>query len=133
MNITQLQLYGYYNLNTLVPSILGGIRQNVMLEAIIGYDIAVKYDNVDLKTRTLVPSLPTGTPSDPRKYTYLLLKNSQGVREVLAWEWIDPSSVVLSDVVRIQVTIPIATASDTTKIRDALTMMGFMDFDIQTL
>lgn len=132
MDINQLQLYSYYNFNTLVPAILGAARKNVMLQAIVGYDIAVKYSNVDLMSRTVGPSLPVGTPKDPRKYTYLILKNDADEKEVMAFEWIDSGSIVVATTVKINVVIPIANSSDTVKIRESLTLMGFHDFEITT-
>lgn len=132
MNISQLQLYAYYNFNTLVPTILGGARKNVMLQAIVGYDMAVKYCNVDLMSRTISPSLPVGTPKDPRKYTYLILKNDAGATEIMAFEWIDNASIVVATTVKAIVTIPAVNASDIAKIRDNLILMGFHDFQIDT-
>jgi len=131
MNISELVINAYYNFDTLVPAILGGTRKNVMLKAIVGYDIAVKYDNVDLKTRTISPSLPVGTPKNPRKYTYLLFRDSGGATEVMAFEWVNSASIIVATTVKAVITLPSINASDINKVRDNLTLMGFHDFNIE--
>jgi hypothetical protein len=121
-----------YNFMTRAPSVIGGSRTAVKVKAVLDYSMAVKYDTITQKARAVYPYLPAGTNEDPTHYTYLLLESIDKGVEVLAYEWIDVGTVTTADVLTLTVTIPIGTMDDTTKIRDALTLMGYSGFTIKT-
>lgn len=130
MKAEELKILSVYNFNTVAPYQLGATRQNVLLEAILNYSMATKYDNVDLKARSIEPFLPEGSVKDPKAYTYLYFKNPNDTHEIMAFEWIDSSSIVETQSVEINVKIPIADATDVERIRDTLTLMGFQSIEI---
>jgi hypothetical protein len=121
-----------YSFSTRAPSILGGTRTGVKVKAILDYSMAIKHDSVTQKARSVYPYLPSGTHEDPTFYTYLLLESLDKSTEVLAYEWIDTGTVVTADMLTLTVNIPVGTMDDATKIRDALTLMGYSGFTIRT-
>jgi hypothetical protein len=121
-----------YNFTTRAPSIIGGSRTAVKVKAVLDYSMAIKHDTITQKARAIYPYLPTGTNEDPTYYTYLLLESVDKGLEVLAYEWIDINTVTTADVLTLTVSIPIATMDDATKIRDALTLMGYSGFTVKT-
>lgn len=119
-----------YTFNTRAPSLLGAIFENATILGIVDYDIATTFRNIDLDHKRIYPLLPSGTVDNPKKFTYLLIRTESGEKTVLAYEWIDVSSITLVDSVTLTVTIPNANSSDATKVRDALALLGMLNFTI---
>lgn len=114
-----------YTFNTRAPVILGATFRRVKILGIIDYVLASSFINPETQHHNVYPHLPAGTPSDPKKYTYLLIQTEQGDKTVLAKEWIDPSSVTLVTSTTINITVTGASASDAENIREALLLLGF--------
>ena len=119
-----------YSFGTLAPALLGAVFDKVTVLGIIDYHIATSFLNVDLYHRRIYPLLPNGTVDNPKKFTYLLVKTESGIQTVLAYEWIEENTIELIDAVTLTVTIPNVSNSDATKVRDALTLLGFLNFTI---
>lgn len=132
MKVSDLQIGSIYNFNTLAPHVLGAERKNVILEGIFNYNLAIRQENVDLKARSVQPYLPTSVQNDPKKYTYLYLKNPNNTYEMMAYEWIDANSFVLTDSVSITIRIPMIDASYVKQITDTLTLMGVIGMEVST-
>lgn len=120
-----------YNFNTLVPTLLGTEFKNVSVLGLIDYTTACSIINVDLMHRKIYPLLPPGTVDNPKKYTYLLVMTESGNKTVVAYPWIDASTIVLVDSVTITVTLANRNSTDAAAIRDAITLLGFKDFTIE--
>ena len=119
-----------YTFNTRAPALLGAEVTRATLKGIIDYSVAVTFINVDLQHRKIYPALPQGTVNDPKKFTYLLFKTESGELNVYAYEWIDDATIEPVDSVTLTVTIPGVNNSDATKVRDALSLLGFSQFTI---
>lgn len=119
-----------YTFSTRAPSLLGAIFEKVTILGIVDYNIAVSFLNVDLYHRRIYPLLPQGTIDNPKKFTYILVKTESGEQTVLAYEWIDDTSIELIDAVTLSVLIPNVNLADSGKIRDALSLLGFLNFTI---
>lgn len=119
-----------YSFKTLAPTVLGIALTNQLVKGIVDYTTANQVANIDLVHRTVYPLLPVGTIDNPKQYRYLLLRSDSGATSAIAMEWIDLSTVVEAVSLSIVVTIPIATADDSRKIRDTLTLMGYQNFTI---
>jgi hypothetical protein len=124
------ELNSTYNFNTLAPAILGSGFKNVTVLGIIDYTTALKYTSPETNSVNVLPYLPIGTPSDPKKYTYILFKTEAGAKIVLALPWIDQTSVIVVQHQTISVVLNQVIASDVTKIREALVLLGFTSFTI---
>ena len=120
----------YYSFNTLAPAILGATFYRAKLIGLVCYDTANTRINVNLMQRTIYPSLPAGTVDNPANYTYLMLETESGEKTVVAYEWIDESSIEEVVSMTATITVPNIAASDATAIRDLLTLNGFKNIKI---
>ena len=121
-----------YSFNSLAPAILGANFQNVTLKAIMDYDTAMKFSNIALTNKTILPILPAGTPADPTAYQFLRFQTTIGSTIILAYPWIDITSVVVSAGIKINVALNNVGLPDVTKITNALNLMGYTNFQITT-
>ena len=128
-----LQINKTYTFNSLAPSILGTTFKNVTVIGIIDYQTATNYIVPDAMHANIYPHLPVGTPSDPTKYTYYLIRSENGSKTVLAEPWIDADSIVVSSSEVIKITINNVSQSDVSKIRNTLTLMGYSDFTLDLM
>ena len=119
-----------YNFNTLAPAILGADFKRATVLAIINYTIAATMININTNHVNIYPYLPVGTVNDPKSYQYIVIKTESGENTVLALPWINLSTVskILSQ--DITITVSNVVNDDTIKIRDALIMLGFTEFNI---
>jgi len=91
--MSTLTINKYYNFSVYANSILGTTYNNAKLISILDYHTALKFGNIELIHKQVLPYLPTGTPTDNTKYTYYLF-TYKGKSVVLADVWILDSSVV---------------------------------------
>lgn len=126
------QIGTLYNFTTLAPSILGAQLQNAKLLSIMQYDMAKLFANIDQQAQIILPLLPSGTPTDPTSYTYLMFQSSTGENVLLANVWINEASIVVATPTTIQVVITGVTLSDVTVVRDILNQMGYTQLTITT-
>lgn len=119
------EIGGVYNVPTYSPAILGTVYKNVVLKGIVDYDSALAISNVELLQRQIYPTLPAGTPDNPRAYTWYHFKTVNNTSVVLAYPWIDISNVerVMSKVGVI--TIPNINDADVVRIVNQIRAMGY--------
>ena len=121
-----------YSFNTKAPAILGARIANARLEAVLDYNLARSYDNIDLKYRQIYPVLPAGTPDNVRTCQYYVFKSESGQRIVMADQWIDATTLQEVTDVTIYVEVRKCSIEDVTRVRDALHSLGMADFTIDT-
>ena len=121
-----------YNFSTYAPGILGGNYTNAKVLSIMNYVEAVKYTDVATIHTQVYPSLPPNTPKDYRDLTYVLFELENGRKVVFATIWIDATTVVVAGRMDIVIRVRSVTNQDVTKIRDALTTLGYLNVDITT-
>lgn len=119
-----------YNFNTLAPSLLGATFKNATVIGIVDYVTASSYINPDAYAANIYPYLPVGTIRDPKKYTYILLVSEIGIKTAIAWQWIDPASVVLVASTTLTITVVDVPVGTSEQIRDALLLLGINTFSI---
>jgi hypothetical protein len=127
------ELHKTYNFNTLAPSILGTNYKNITVLGILSYDTAIKYFVPETVSVSVYPHLPNGTPSDPKRYTYLLFQTEAGITSIIALEWIDKPTIVVVSYQTINISVLQASAGDTEKIRESLVLLGFTNFTMNTV
>lgn len=122
-----------YTFNTRAPAILGARIQNAKLLGILDYTSARQYDNIDLKYRTIFPLLPQGTPDQPDSCVYYRFLSESNEKIIIADQWIEESSIEVVEHVNFQVTFTQASLQDIPRVRDALSALGFSNFNIRQL
>lgn len=122
-----------YTFNTKAPGILQATVKNAKMKGEIDYDIAIKYENIDLMYRQIYPALPPGTPDSPLTCTYYLFQSESGKMIVLADQWIDEGTVDLIDGVNFTVTFNNATFADIARVRDILNAATFTNYEIKQI
>lgn len=121
-----------FNFNTTAPAILGTEIKGAKLIAIVGYDLALKYENVLTKYRTIFPLLPNGTPNKPENCIYYIFKSAIGETIVFCDQWIDDTSVEVIEHINVNIVMNNLSLSDIPRIRNALNALGFTDYAINT-
>lgn len=122
-----------YTFNTRAPAILGARIQNAKLLGILDYTSARQHDNIDLKYRTIFPLLPQGTPDQPDSCVYYRFLSESNEKIIIADQWIEESSIEVVEHVNFQVTFTQASLQDIPRVRDALSALGFSNFNIRQL
>jgi hypothetical protein len=119
------KLKSSYSFNTHAPAILGASVRNATLIAILDYDVATSFITPNTSHANVFPHLPSGTPNNPQKYTYLLFQTENGNRIVYANVWIDEATIKEKTTSTLTVVIENAVGGDETKIRDLLALSGY--------
>lgn len=104
--------------------------KNVTVMGILDYEMASRYADIYPLHVQVYPSLPEGTPNDPRSYDYILVKTTAGNNVVLGIPWIKENTIELVDSKTIQVLISNASAIDISRVRNALLQNGYTQLDI---
>lgn len=127
------ELFKSYNFSTLAPNILGNEFKNAKVIGIIDYATASGYINPDSYSANIYPYLPTGTLRDAKMYTYILFVSEIGIKTVLAWQWIDPTSIEEVISRSLSITVNDVSVGDSERVRDALLSLGLNKFNITTI
>jgi hypothetical protein len=120
-----LILNKYYNLTTYSSIIFGADLKNLKLVSIFDYSTALKFSNIVMLQKQVLPYLPPGTPLDDTKYIYYKFLDSNGKEYIIADTWIVPSSIVLVDQISLIVKVNNITNADIPLIRDQLRTLGY--------
>ncbi len=114
-----------YSFSVYPVAILGTGFENATVLSIMDLETAMAFEDVRQLHISVFPSLPAGTPNDPKSYNYLRLRLASGVTKVIGLAWIDNDSVELVEMQTITVKIPNVVSSDQVKIRNALAANGY--------
>lgn len=125
------QMGKMYTFNTKAPAILGAIIKNAKLVAMLDYTSALVYENVELKYRSVFPLLDFGTPDLPEASIYYRFQMPSGEKIIIADVWIQNETVEVVGHINFQVMFAEAALSDMTKVRDALNVMGYTNYQIR--
>lgn len=122
-----------YNFNTLAPQILGD--RYTLMEAILTTTVEeiVKYgfhNVVDTNTK-LVNVIP-GLSNNANDNNYVIFRNSNGEKIVLAEEWIDSNSIMMVEDVNIRIDLPNKSTADLEIIKTLLKEHGFGGLNVYT-
>ena len=118
-----------YNFNTLVPQILGNNYESMKVLSIMTAKEAVKYRDVQTVNSGVLTSI-AGLSDDIDDLTFILFESSDGVKVVLANEWIEQSSVSEVSSTILKITVSVTDTDDIVVIRDNLIAAGFREFKI---
>lgn len=111
-------------------SILGDSYKTVKVLAIVDYDTARMFTDVNNLSVSVYPSLPAGTPKDIKKYMYLKLEHLNGKISCVAIPWVNLDTVVFHTDVIINVSIKLKHISDVETVRKLLLANNIQPLEI---
>ena len=125
------QIGKVYSFDTIAPAHLGETFKNVKITGLLDYNNAIKRSNIDVLQSAIRPYLPSGTPNDPRDYTYLLFETETGNTIAMAYPWIREATI--QETINQVVTASIfgASANDAQKIKAILALAGYNNVTLQ--
>lgn len=129
MQINDLVKGGKYNFSSRAPSIWPNVR-GATFDGIIGYATASLIAPVAQQHASALSSLPEGTSPNATKLSYAVFI-SNDVPIVMAVDWINTSTLVLTSETGRTVKIATATPSDDVRIRQILAAGGFVVTSIE--
>jgi hypothetical protein len=119
-----------YNFDVYAPGIMGEFK-NVTVLGKIDASMANRDTDIHALHVQVFPYLPAGTPNDPTKYDYFIVRNESGSRTVLGEAHIRPETVDEVNSKRINVLVGgSVTTADVPRVRAALVSNGFTDLEI---
>lgn len=118
-----LSINNHYDFSMHANAVLGANHTDARLVSILDYHTALKFDNVVLLHRQVLPFLPGGTLDDLTRYTYYLFKVG-GKDVVLADVWIIPESIVLSNGTTHTLKLLNVSSGELAVVRDQLRLLG---------
>jgi hypothetical protein len=115
-----------YSFDVHPSSILGTGFKNVTVQAVLDYDSATNFGDIDALHVNVFSYLPMGTPNRPQDFDYLLLKTEGGDTTVIGIPWIIEETIELVQSLKANVVIDGLTSSgDLERIRACLAQNGF--------
>lgn len=118
-----------YQVSLRAPAILGTGYGNAMVAALLDHDSAQRLEDVDGIHASILALLPSGTPADPTRLTYVKLKIAANGWRVVALNWISQQPTVLTSSTAV-VTIANCPPGRLAALASALKANGFDQFVI---
>lgn len=122
-----------FNFEVYEPSILGGMRRNVKLLAILDFNTAmtIKGDLHATHKRIYNFIKANGVIDDPRSYLYCKFVDAQGAISVLGMPWINQNTMVETVSTGMYITIPNMGHESISKVSALLQSGGVTGFKIE--
>lgn len=115
------------------PTILGTGFKNVTVQAILDYQTALGFADLEAIHQNVFKYLPSGTPNRPQDFDYLLIRTDTGSNTILGIPWIVEESIVLKQSLKINVTIEDVGSADIEKVRACLSQNGYDKIKIELI
>lgn len=119
------QLKKVYSFDVYPTSVLGSNFKNVTVLAVMDQEMANKEIDTQALHIQVYPSLPNGTPNQADGYNYVKIRTPANTTTILGMAWIKEDTIEEIASVTINVKLGNVTASDVTRIRNALVQNGF--------
>ena len=127
----EFSLNKIYNFSTLMPSVLGTSFKSMKVKGVLTSQEAVKYRDIATLHATVLPML-SGLAKRIEQLSYILFENIDGEQLLLAYEYIDISSIVEVKTINIRVDIFDTNTEDINILRTRLVELGYKNIDIST-
>ena len=124
MDFTALAKGNAYNFSSFAAKIWPDVR-NAVYDGSVGYTTASSFGPVASQHVAALPYLPSGTTNDPKALNYLVFIIN-GTQRIMAWEWLNPTTIVETKVNTRTVVLSGATAADDARIRQAMAGIGLI-------
>lgn len=123
-----------YSFDVYPTAVLGTGFKRVTVQAVLDYDTALGFYDVEALQRNVYSFLPQGTPDRPQDYDYLKLVTEDNIQTIIAVPWINEDTIVLVQSLKAQVVIEdLTSAADIERIRACLSQNGFNKIDIKLI
>lgn len=119
-----------YNFEVYPSNLIGTNFKGVTVASRLDPEEASREIDIIARHAQYYPTLPAGTPDDPKSYDYLKIRFLDGSVAVIGIAWIDISTVEEVSSQTVTVKISSVSAGDLSRIKDALLSNGFSDLDI---
>lgn len=133
LNIGQIELGSVVNFRLYPSMIITSGYNRAKIEGILSFEDANKYLDATALHIQVYPTLPQGTPNNPRMYYYLKVRLLNGQTTVVGIPWIDEDSFEKVEASSIRFTIPNISHADEQIIRTQLGAIGYQLVDVEYL
>lgn len=122
-----------YSFSTYAPNILGLQHKDLTLAAILDYDSAKNFTDVDKNHQLIYPLIPVeaGIPNKRADYQYLLFRSTDNLTKVIAYPWINESTIVENYTGSVRLVVGGTKPGDDVTIRSILRQAGFTSVAIE--
>jgi hypothetical protein len=114
-----------YSFDVHPSAILGTGFKNVTVQAVLDYDSALSFGDIDAMHANVYRYLPAGTPNRPQDFDYLLIRTDQGTTTIIGVPWIVEETIELVESLTMSVKIENVGNSDIERVRACLTQNGY--------
>lgn len=123
--------YAFSILNDLTP-LLGEKYTLMKVKGILTSEEAVKYEDI-YTTHTQALGFMSDMPNDVRELSFILLEKPSKETFILAYNYIDESSIKAIEAMDIRIEIRQANTEDLTLLNNLLKEAGYYDFSIKVI
>lgn len=120
-----------YSFNVHPSAILGTGFKNVTVQAILDYQSAMNFADIESIHVNVYSYLPPGTPNRPQDFDYLLIRTDAGESTIIGIPWIVEESVQLVESLKISAIIEDVGSADLERIRACLSQNGYDKITLQ--
>jgi hypothetical protein len=121
----QFQTRKVYSFDLHPSSILGTGFNNVTVQAILDYQSALAFADLDALHVNVFPHLPPGTPNRPQDFDYLWLRTQNGDTTIIGIPWIVEETIELVESLKMNITIEDVGSIDIERVRACLSQNGY--------
>jgi hypothetical protein len=114
-----------YSFDVYPSAILGTGFKNITVQAVLDFDSAQAFADINALHVSVFPHLPAGTPNRAQDFDYLLLRTEAGDTTVLGIPWIIEESIELVESNKITAIIEGVGSADLERIRACLVQNGY--------
>lgn len=114
-----------YSFDVWPTAILGTGFKNVSILALLDYETAISFSDIEATHVNVFPHLPAGTPNRPGDFQYLLIRVDNGDKVIIGIPWINGESVIEVASLKINVVIEDVDANDLEGVRACLSQNGY--------
>jgi hypothetical protein len=122
-----------YSFDVYPSAVIGTSFKKVTALAILDYNTALGFADIEALHINVYPYLPAGTPNRPQDFDYLLLRTESGDQTVVGIPWIIDDTVELVEALKVQAIIDGVGSADLERIRICLTQNGYNNIDLQLI
>lgn len=119
-----------YSFDVHPSAILGTGFKNVTVQAILDYQSALSFSDLEALHVNVFPHLPPGTPNRPQDFDYLLLRTESGDSTIIGIPWIVEETIELVESLKMNVVIDGVGSSDIERVRACLSQNGYNNIAI---
>lgn len=114
-----------YSFDLFPSAIYGTGFKNVTVQAVLDYDSACNFADIDSQHVNVYPYLPKGTANRPQDFDYLLIRVGTGTPTVIGIPWIVEETIELIQSCQARITVDGVGSADLERMRACLSQNGY--------